>query len=226
MTHTTPAESSQCKGLYRTGAIAAFVMCAIMLAQVVIFILWPPPTTAEGFFQLFQKNTLLGLLSLDLLYIANNTLLILIYLALYAALKKFAPSAVLIALILGVVGITSYFASNTCFEMLSLARQYSASTGDTKMILLSAGQSMLETYRGTAFDVYYILNAISLLIFAVVMLRSRDFSKTCTVFGIVAGVLMVIPSTAGTVGLVFSLASLIPWAVFSILAGIRLLKLE
>jgi hypothetical protein len=32
----------------------------------------------------------------------------------------------------------------------------------------------------------------------------------------VTGVLMIVPSTAGTVGLVFSLLSLIPWYVFAI----------
>ncbi len=225
MPNISTTSPSQNKGLYRTGATAAFAMLAIMLAQVVLFITWPPPATVEGYFQLFAQSKLLGLLSLDLLYIINNTLLVLIYLALYAVLKPRAPSAVLIALILGLAGIAAYYASNTCFEMMSLASQYNGAVSDLqKNIYLGAGQAMLETYRGTAFDIYYILNAVTLLIFAVVMLRSREFSRTNAVFGIVAGVLMTIPSTVGMIGLIFSLASLIPWAVFSVMAGIRLLK--
>jgi hypothetical protein len=227
MTHVRTTAQSQYIGLYRTGAIAAFAMLAIMLAQVAIFIIWPPPATVEGFFQLFEQSELLGLLSLDFLYIINNTLLVLIYLALYTALKPYAPSAVLIALILGLAGITAYYASNTCYEMMSLAAQYNSTADATqKSIFLGAGQALLETYRGTAFDIYYVLNAMTLLIFAVIMLRSREFSRTTSVFGIIAGVLMTIPSTVGIIGLIFSLASLIPWAVFSLMTGIRLLKFQ
>lgn len=43
--------------------------------------------------------------------------------------------------------------------------------------------------------------------------------------GLLAAILMLIPSTAGTLGLVFSLLSLIPWIVFSILIGRKLMRL-
>lgn len=222
----TTASPSQWKGLYRTGAVSAFAMLAIMLAQIVIFILWPPPSTVEAFYDLFSQNEWLGLLSLDLLYLLNNTLLIFIYLALWAALSPRFRSAALIALVTGLVGIAAYFASNPCFEMLSLSRQYASAAGELQQAaLLGAGQALFETYRGTVFDVYYVLNAISLLVFAVAMLRSSTFSKTTAVFGVIAGVLMSIPSTAGTIGLIFSLVSLIPWAVFSVMAGVRFLRL-
>ena len=72
---------------------------------------------------------------------------------------------------------------------------------------------MLAIYKGTAFNSYYILNAVSLLVFASVMLRSKSFPRLVAVIGFVSGVLMVIPSTAGAIGLIFSLASLVPWAV-------------
>lgn len=205
-------------GIYRVGAFAALAMLAIMAAQIGIYIAWPPPDSVSGFFALFQSNWLLGLLSMDLLYILNNTLLVLIYLALYAALKPAGETAVLIALVLGLIGITAYYASNTAFEMLSLSRQYAAASSETqRVIALAAGEAMLATYKGTVFDTYYILNGISLLIFAAVMLRSPLFSRATAIIGLAAGVLMSIPSTAGTLGLVFSLLSLIPWAVFCVL---------
>ena len=211
----------------RIGGMAAFAMLAIMIAQIVIFIIWPPPATVEGFFQLFQSNKLLGLLSMDLLYIANNTLLILFYLGLFSALKNNNFSAVLIALVLGVVGVAAYYASNTAFEMLSLSNLFAATGDETqRTMFLTAGQSMLEVYKGTAFDTYYVLNGIALLIFAFVALKSRIFSKTTAWFGLAAGILMSIPSSAGRLGLVFSLLSLIPWAVFSIMAAVRLLRLS
>lgn len=217
---------SQWIGLCKAGGAAALTMLVLMVIQIIVFTIWPPPSTAEGYFTLFHSNWLLGLLSLDLLYIVDSILLILIYLALYVVLKKAGESSMLIALVFGVVGIAAYFASNTAFEMLSLSRQYSAATTEAQRImLLTEGQVMLETYKGTAFDVYYVLNTINLFIFSFIMLRSNIFSKTTAYLGILAAVLMIIPSSAGTIGLYFSLASLVPWAVWLILVSQRLFKL-
>lgn len=75
--------------------------------------------SAEDFFSLFNKSWLIGLLSLDLIYILDSILLILIYLALYVTLKQYGESSMLIALVFGIVGIAAYFASNTAFEAFS-----------------------------------------------------------------------------------------------------------
>ncbi len=223
---TTSKTGSHWKGLYKAGGIAAFFMLAIMIAQIAIYVTAPPPTSVLDFFALFKQNSLLGLLSLDLLYLLNNTLLILIYLALYAALKEVSESAAIVALVLGLVGIAAYFSSNTAFEFLSLSHQYNESVStDQRVMFQSAAQAMLEIYKGTSFDVYYVLNAAALLIFDYLMIKSTIFNKTTMVFGVLAGVLMLIPSTAGTLGLIFSLASLIPWAVFCVLIAIRFFQL-
>jgi len=64
------------------------------------------------------------------------------------------------------------------------------------------------------------------LIFAMVMLRSKVFSKATGWVGLVSGLLMTIPSTAGAVGLIFSLASLVPWAVFSVMIARRFFQMD
>lgn len=208
------------RGIYRTGGYAVIAMLVIMAAQIIIFSVWPPPDTVEGFFALFQQNWLLGLLSMDLLYLLNNTVIVLIYLALFFSLRRQHESAMLIGLVLSLVGITAYYASNTSFEMLSLSGQYTAAASEAqRTALLGAGHAMLAVYKGTAFDSYYILNGISLLIFAVVILRGKVYSRATGYWALASGILMAIPSTAGMVGLVFSLLSLIPWAVFAILAA-------
>jgi len=212
--------------MFIAGGVASFTMLVLMIIQIVVYGIWPPPTTVEGYFSLFRTNWLLGLLSLDLIYIVDSALLILIYLAVYFVLRKAGESVMLIALILGIVGIAAYFASNTAFEMLSLSTQYVAATTEIqKTTYLTAGQVMLETYKGTAFDIYYVLNTIVLFLFSPVMLRSRLFSNATAYFGFLAGILMIVPSTAGTLGLYFSLASLIPWAIWLVLVGRRLFQL-
>ena len=123
------------KPLYRVGGVAALILLGLIPIQIVIFIAHPPPSTVIGYFTLFQNNWLLGLLNLDLLYMLTMVLTVLIYLALYAALRRASPSLMAIALALGLVGIAVYFASNTAFEMLSLSSQYAAATTDAQRSL-------------------------------------------------------------------------------------------
>lgn len=131
---------SRWKGLYKVGGVAALTMLVLIPIQIIIFIAWPPPGTVEGYFTLFQDNWLLGLLNLDLLYMLTNALVVLIYLALYAALRRTSESSMAIALVVGLVGIAAYFASNTAFEMLSLSNQYAAATTDAqRTIFMAAG---------------------------------------------------------------------------------------
>jgi hypothetical protein len=213
------------KTLFTVAGITGFVMLFIMILQIIIYIIWPPPETSFDFFNLFQTNWFLGLLSLDLLYILNNAILVLIYLALYFSLKDENESAMLIGMVMGLIGISAYFASNMAFEMLSLSTQYNSATSEIqKTLLLGAGSALLAIYKGTAFNVYYVLDAITLLIFSIVMLRSASFRRSTAIFGIISGVLMSIPSTAGTIGLIFSLGSLIPWALFLVLISIQFLR--
>jgi hypothetical protein len=209
--------------LYRTASLAAIAVVLLIPVQLFIFIAWPPPETAEGFFDLFGKNAFLGLLSLDLIYLLNNAILILFYLGLYLSLRKTNPSAMLIALILGLVGIAVYYSSSIAFEMLSLGNQYQvADNGEIKQQLLASARTLLAVYKGTAFDVYYVLNGATLLILSLVMRKSKVFSKSTALWGLASGILMVVPSTAGTPGLILSIASLVPWIVFSILASRKL----
>ncbi len=75
---------------------------------------------------------------------------------------------------------------------------------------------MLTEWQGTAFDAYYVLNGITLVIVSFTMLESPAYGRTTGIIGLIAGFFMVVPSTAGTLGLVFSLLSLIPWYIFAI----------
>lgn len=213
------------RGLYSAGAIGAMVMFFFMIIQIVVFVIWPPPSDPVGLFQLYDKNWLLGLLSMDLLYIIDSFLLIIIYLAIYMALREVSPSAMLIATVLGIIGVGAYFSSNPAFEMLSLSRQYMLGNDAVQnAMLVSVAIGYLETYKGTAFDIYYVLNTVVLFVYFFVMRRAGIFGRAIPLLSLVAGILMIIPSSAGTLGLVFSLASLVPWAIWLVLIARRLLS--
>ncbi|MFZ5946329.1 MAG: hypothetical protein ACOYT9_00575 [Patescibacteria group bacterium] len=228
MNHVVISEiaDQQWKRFYKISAMVALIMVVIVPVQSFIFITWPPPSTALGYFTLFHNNWLLGFLSLDLLLTVNNVLLIIIYLALYATLRSTNQPLMTIGLILSLVGVAAYFSSNTSFEMFSLSKQYYVATTETeKSALLATGQGMLTIYTGTAFNVYYILNAISLLIFSLVQLRSSIFSRSTAYSAMLAAVFMLVPPTVGTIGIYLSLLSLVPWTVWLILFARRLFQL-
>lgn len=209
--------------LYKSSGIIAWITLGLIPVQIVIFILWPPPTTVLDFYSLFQKNALIGLFNLDLLYLLTVLFIGYIYLAFYVALKDTHKSIATIALALGLIGVAVYFISNVSFEMMSLSNQYLlAETNEQKTILLAVGKVMLTRYSGTAFGVYYILNGLSLILFSVAMIRNEVFSKKTAYIGLVAGILMLVPSTVGMVGMIFALTSLIPTSIWLFMIARRL----
>lgn len=227
-TRVTDAEAadSAWKDLYRVGAVAALLVAVFVPLQIVVFVTNPPPSTVIGWFTLFQNNRLIGLLDMDLLLVVDQVLLGLVVLALYVALRRVNPSLMLIALAAGLVGIAAYFASSTAFNMLALSDQYAAATTDAqRSVFLAAGQAMVAIWTGTAYDVGYMLLGVALLIIGVVMLRSPLFSRVTAYVGVVLGVMSLLPPTAGTIGLLFSLGSLLPLEIWLILVARRLFQL-
>ncbi len=220
-----PVSYTNWKSLYRVGGVAALIIVVLFVIQIIVLVASPPPTTVIGYFTLFHKNALLGLLSLDLLSIADYALFVPMFLALYVALRRASPSFMAIATTLALIGIAVYFASNTAFEMLSLSNQYAAATTDAqRSLFLAAGQGMLAIYQGTAFYISYILLSVAPLIISVVMLRSNIFGKVTAYVGILAsaiGLGFFVPA----IGVFLSLISVVGLLSWYILIGLRLFQL-
>lgn len=213
--------------LIKIAGAATIAILVIIPVQIAVFTIWKIPTSVEEWFALYQSNWLLGLIHQDLLYIINNVMVAIMYLAFYVVLKPRNESLMTVAILLGLLGIAAYLGSNKSFEMLQLSNLYfGAGSEMQKGMYLAAGQVMLSGWQGTAFDIYYILNGITLILIAYVMHKSNVFTRKTAVIGLISGVLMMIPSTAGTIGLVFSLLSLIPWYIFSVLVAKRFFVLS
>ena len=71
---------------------------------------------------------------------------------------------------------------------------------------------------------YYVLSTICLLLFSFALIKSPQFKQSVGYWGLASGLFMIIPSSAGTLGMVFSLLSLIPWVVFVVLLAIQFRK--
>lgn len=219
-------EANKSSFLFRAAGISAALVLFIIPIQIIVYLAYPIPTSVEAWLTLFHESWILGLLHQDLLYLINNILVAIMYLGFYTSLKHHSEGIMKLALVLGLLGISAYFASNKAFEMLSASNlYYAATTVSQKSMILIVGQMILSEWQGTAFLVYYVLNGITLIMISLVMIKSKLFGNAAAWIGLAAGVLMMVPSTAGTIGLAFSLASLIPWCVFCALVAAKFMKL-
>jgi hypothetical protein len=186
----TDPEGSGWKGLYQVAGFAAVVTAVFYPIQIAAFIISPPPATVAAWFQLFERSRLMGLLDLDLLMTVDQVLAIIIFLALFAALRRTNRSYALIASVLGVVSSVLFIATNPAFAMLSFSNQYLAAGTDLQQAaLLAGGQAALGMWQGSAFQAAYILGSIAPIILSLVMLKTRGFGQTLAWWGIVANVI-------------------------------------
>lgn len=200
--------------LFRIAQFLSIAMLILIPLQILIYVIAPPPDTVKGFFELYQQSPFLGLLSLDFIYLFNNMIIVIIYLTLFVLLFREKPVTVLFALILGLIGIACYYPSNPAFEMMTLSNQYIQALPEQQMIYLAAGETLMAGYAGTTFNVYYVVSTICLLLFSYAIIKSPKFKKSVGLWGLISGFFMIVPSSAGVLGMIFSLLSLIPWVVF------------
>jgi hypothetical protein len=227
LNQVTDAEivESRWNWLLKIGGAAAILEAVIIPIAIVVYIVSPPPTTATGYFALFQTNALLGLLALDLLLVIGVVVSIPMTLALYVTLRRVGESSMAIALALSLEGAATYFASNTSINMLSLSGQYAAATTDAqRAMFLAAGQAMLAIYTGTAFHVNYLIGGTAFLIMSFVMLRSDIFSKATAYVGIISNVMgfaLYVPK----IGILLSIISVVGLFIWYIMIARRLFQL-
>ncbi|WP_318503319.1 hypothetical protein [Bacillus sp. T3] len=214
--------------LYKSGSVAAVIMVAIILMQFIIFITWPPPLDGSvlEWYELFQNNWLLGILSFEFLMIVYNVLALLMILSFFVILRKINQPLTSIFLITSLLGIIAFIVARPVFEMLYLSNQYAVATTEIqKNMILAAGEGMLAIFNGTTFYISYILGSISGLLISVVMLKSHIFSKTTAYLRIGSSILdfgLFIP----TIGLYISMFSVVFLLIWNIMIARRLIQLS
>ena len=212
--------------LYRWGALAAFAVLLLMPLQMAVYVIWPPPDSLHEWFVLLRDQPVIGLLGLDLLLLLDYLLLGIVFLALWAALRRASASLAATALTFEMLAIASYMASTAAFEMLALSGAYaSASTDAERATVLAAAQAVMAGWEGTAFTVSYIVSAIALLMISRAMRQDSRFSRITAFAGWATGLLSLVPANAGRVGLVFSLLALVPTAVWLAASARDLMRL-
>lgn len=214
--------------LYTVATVTAILVTCVIPIQAAIFLISPPPQTVLGYFALFQRNPVLGLLDLDLLLSIDYLALLPLYLALYVLVRRRASSVAAIALVLGLFSVLLFLVSREAtFSMWLLSDQHQAAGSDAeRAALVASGQMLLTMYNGGTFGLSYVLGAVSTLLFSGALWRTQVLGKAAGVVGVVTGLTMLVPPNTGPVGLVLAMLSLIPTAVWLVLVARGLLRVR
>jgi hypothetical protein len=176
--------------LFTIGGAAALAAAALMLGEVVALALYPPPETVDGWFALFQTTPAVALLDFWGLEVPMYAMFALVFLALYAVLRKTDESRMAIVLALALLGVGIFLATNNPISMLSLSNQHAAAATEAeKSVYLSAGQALLTNTGQRAaggFNMSLLLVTAAGLLASMVMLRAGAFGRTTAWVGIFA----------------------------------------
>ena len=219
--------SSGWSSLYKLGGISALLLVAIVIIQLIVFTIAPPPLdgTAIDWFILFQKNPIIGLIHFEFLMIIYVILCIPIALALYTLLRQVNPSWTVLYLILSLLGVMCFIAARPAFEMLHLSNGYAAAKTDAeRAIFLAAGEAKVATFHGTAFYINYILGSLTGLIISWVMLKTTLFSKATAYIRIASSICdfgLFVP----TIGMFIAIFSMLFLVIWNIMIARRLFQL-
>lgn len=216
------------KNLLKIGGVAAFFTTILGLVEVAIEAsggigLTSAPTTPLEWFTVLQTKPLLGLAVLGVFESVFFTLGVMMFIALYFALRRASQSLMVIATALYAIGTTVYFASNNALAMLNLSNQYAVATTESqRAMLLAAGQAVIVTEQGTGMMMTFFLGSLAGIIVSAVMLRSKEFGKPIAVIGIIANAFGLLGPTAGLAVWTFNGLLMMVWTV---MVGIILLRM-
>ncbi len=232
--HAIDARQDDLSGLCRIGGIAAFCLIAYCLATIVQLLVLGAgvPPTAAGVFGILHTHRIEGLLRLDLATVLVMPLYYLLFLGLFAALRRVDQANTVLATTLAFAGTTLVLATPTALPLLSLSDKYWAATSDAvRAQFLAAGEALMSSdiWHATGAMVGGVLVQSGAVLICCVMLRGGVFSRTTAWLGIVMHGIDLAHTVLGPFAPMFAailmaLAGLL-YPVWFFLIGRRLLQL-
>jgi hypothetical protein len=206
----TDIVDSRWKDLYRIGGVSSLLLAGLIAFAVIAYFIWPYTpgfASTEDIFVTLHTDRLGALFSLDVMMLVTAPIDILLFTALYVALKRVNESYALIALVLGLLAIALLIPTKPLAELVFLSEQYAAATTETaRSQYLAAGEALLTLSGGTAWINFSLFSNISFLLSSLLMLRSKNFGKATAYIGIVNSI--------------FALGIIIPVFVIAAICGL------
>lgn len=216
------------KIFHRISAVSLLGMSLIIIVQIIVIISYPPPYngTELDWFNLFNNNPILGLISFEGLMIVYMILSIFPALSLTAIHWKRSPSGVLFYIVSSVIGIMAFIISRPALEMLAISEGYFLSSTELDRIgYISAGKLLNSIFHGTAFQVSYLLGSISGLVISLIMLKAGYFKKVMPILRVLSSICdwgLFLPG----IGLFISIFSVLFLFVWNLMVARRLVQIS
>jgi hypothetical protein len=213
----TTATDLRYQTFYRLGGIASIVIAVSVAFAIAAFFIWPykgNTTSIESIFTLLQTDRLGGLISLDISMLLIAPINILMFLAIYTALRRVDEPMALIALVLALIAVVLVIVCRPLVELTVLSDHYAAATDPSeKLRYLAAGEVLRSSLDGTAWMMQTVFFMLAGLINCLLMLRTTFFSKSTAWLGIVIsaiGLGFFLP-TIGLLFLFLNTLGSVPW---------------
>jgi len=159
---------SRWRDLYRIGGVSSLLLAGLVAFAVIAYFIWPYTpgfASTETIFVTLNTDRLGALFSLDVMMLVTAPIDILLFIALYAALKRVNESYTLIALVLGLMAIALLIPTKPLAELVFLSEQYAAATTEVaRSQYLVAGEALLTLASGTAWIIFSLFSNISFLL--------------------------------------------------------------
>jgi hypothetical protein len=228
-----PEAPGDLRPLCRIGGIAALLLIVYSLATMVqMVVLGGQPASAAQAFDLLEHHRVVGLLRLDLPTVAIMPLYYLLFLGLFAALRRTDAANALLSTVLAFAGLTMLLSTPTALSMIPLSDKFAAATADAmRAQLLAAGEAIMaaDIWHATGAILGGVLVQCGAVLISVVMLRGGVFSKTTAWLGIVMHSLDLAHIVGGqflpVAGVVLMAIAGPLYPVWFLLVGRRLLRL-
>lgn len=222
MIGTTTAQQSA-PTIYRIAAAAIVAMLVVSAAQIVVFAVRPPPTEPDGWLALYAESPLLGFISADGISALTLVLAFPLYVALWLRLRASAPAVAGAGLAVASLSLALYLPTNASVELGIVASGVNGATGEAHTAAVGAVEALLAHKAGMAYGASYLLGAVALGLFGWALRATGVWGRAAAITALASGVLMLVPSEwFGVVGLIASLASLVPFLWFCVIAVRRL----
>ncbi len=237
-TRHAPASSPWRSVCILGGAAALLTVLTALIEMLITFL--PGGYTSAGtvieWFALLQANPFLGMRNLGLLNIIMTALSIPLIFALYWVHRDTTPASAALALILALIGLAVFYATNRAFPMYDLSARYAAASSEAERAMISAaGQAMLSVGQSHTPGTFlaFFFSEVAGILMAVVVLRGRLLNRAAALAGLVGYSFLLVfevlssfvPSSHQAI-LVIAMVGGLANLTWYILAGISLFRLS
>jgi hypothetical protein len=208
------------KSIFKYGSFAAVLSAVSIAFAIIAYFIWPykgNTSSIEDILTVLQTDRIGGLIALDVSMLIIGPFTMLMFVALYIALRQVNEPIALVALIMNMMAIALVIVCRPLVELVMLSDHFALEIDSVeKSRILAAGELLRLQLDGTAWTMQTAFLMIAGLINNTLLLRTTCFKKRTAWTGIVISAIG-LPFFLPEIGLIFlflnTLGS-IPWCIF------------